>query len=213
MEFAGESLIFSKDHLEYNIDEWLDGTKNILLITGMSGSGKSTLAKEYQEKYNAVKIELDLFEFNRFIYTMDGDKPRPKTALDEGAKIIRKYFDDIYGGQVDFQEMSTDKFYDEFMKFFQYLFNYAQSHLNKKFIFEGLQIITAVINRLDLETLSTFPCIVTGTSVATSIMRRIKRDSDFGPRLLKHPIQILQWYCFKNKNSEWYRKNLKKMNE
>ena len=52
-------LFISDQDIYCSMDKFIDGTVNILFITGLSGSGKSTLAKEIADKYSAIKVELD----------------------------------------------------------------------------------------------------------------------------------------------------------
>lgn len=217
MKYANESLLISQNHLEYKVEEWKNNKKNVLLITGLSGAGKSTMAKSLQKKFNAINIELDLFEHNRLLFSLNGHYERPEHTLDDGDKIIRDYFNSTYNGKVNWNDKSDEEFYSEFMKFFNYLLKYAESNSNRKFIFEGIQIAGIVSLNLDDMILNEIPCIVIGTSVATSMKRRIQRDKDSGDNMLQHPFQLLKWYLKRNKNVSIFRKgrikNMRKSTE
>ena len=217
MEISNESLLISKKHLEYKVEDWKNGKENVLLITGLSGGGKSTMAKTFQDKYNAVNVELDLFEHNRLLFTLNGHSVRSEKTLRDGDKIIRDYFNSTYGGKVNWNDVPDEEFYSEFMKFFKYLLKYANSNKSKKFVFEGIQIAGIVSANLEGSVLNNLPCIVIGTSVFTSMKRRIKRDKNSGDSMLEHPFKLLKWYLKRNKNIELFRKsaknNLKKSTE
>ena len=46
MEISNESLLISKKHLEYKVEDWKNGKENVLLITGLSGGGKIHYGKD-----------------------------------------------------------------------------------------------------------------------------------------------------------------------
>ncbi len=50
-----------KNNRVYNIDDFMNGSQNFLLITGFSGSGKSTLSYQISEDIDSIVMELDMF--------------------------------------------------------------------------------------------------------------------------------------------------------
>ena len=204
---ATESVLVSKKDIEYKLDQWKSGSSNLLLITGMSGGGKSTLAKELGKKYHAVVIEVDLFEHNRFLYTFnrkDKNGDYHITKYKEGEWIIKEYFDKIYSGEKNFDSYSDEDYYKELEKFIRFIIKLSKSHPGRKYIMEGLQF-TKLSGEIGKE-IDDYPCIVKGTSLFTSMIRRINRDKDSGDVMLKNPWKLFQWYWKQNKNVESFSK-------
>lgn len=170
-----ESMILSKENGYYNMDKLkrLPG-KNILYITGLSGSGKSTLARELEQEYKpAIYIELDWFEFNRYVFSSMMKSP--------GAKIVRDYIQANYGDNRNFEEDSKTEFYEKFNKFVLYLQEYAYNHPDTIFILEGVQIIYWFVK---YEEFYSSPLIIVNTSVLQSQIRQIKRAAGDKSELL-----------------------------
>lgn len=196
-----ESVLFNKKDIEYKLDQWKSGSSNLLLITGMSGGGKSTLAKELGKEYHAVVIEVDLFEHNRILYSSyfknkSGDYHIAKYS--EGEWIIKEYFDKTYSGEKDFDSYET--FYKELEKFIRFIIKLSKLHPGRKYIMEGLQF-TELSGEIGKE-INGYPCIVKGTSLFTSMVRKINRDKDSGDVMLKNPWKLFQWYWSQNRNVE-----------
>ena len=207
---AFESVLLNKKDIEYKLDQWKSGSNNLLLITGMSGGGKSTLAKELGKKYRAVVIEVDLFEHNRFLYTFNRKDKNGEyhiTKYTEGEWIIKKYFDKVYSGEKNFDSYSDESYYKELEKFIRYVIKISKAQSSRKFIMEGLQF-TKMSGDI-CKDINDYPCIVKGTSLFTSMVRRINRDKDSGDSMLKNPWKLFQWYWKQNKNVESFRKNKK----
>lgn len=57
------SLFFSSSNKTSQIENFINGSSDKLLIIGYSGSGKTTLAKKLADKYSARYISLDDFFF------------------------------------------------------------------------------------------------------------------------------------------------------
>jgi hypothetical protein len=140
-EVVTESVVFDEKDFKQKVDSF-GKSSNIIFIAGLSGSGKSTLAAEYAKKYNAVNIELDLFEKNNLVF----DDKNP----DEGNQIIKEYFVKNFGGKHKFEISKNPKgFGNEVGKFIKYLISYANSHKDKNFVVEGIQINEATFDVLD----------------------------------------------------------------
>lgn len=194
-----ESYIKSEKDIEHNINSWKNGSNNILLITGLSGSGKSTKAASLSKEYNAVNINLDLFQHNAILFY-------DKNNHNEGNKVIRDIIEKMYGGKKDFNKYDTEQFRIEFVKFFKKLISYCKSQKDKKFIIEGLQIFTHVAH-VDINMISKFPIIINGASLTKSIVRRYKRDHNTSDGSFKHPIQLMKKYIEWEKSLNKLRKS------
>lgn len=181
-----ESYIKLEKDIEHNLNSWKNGSKNILLITGLSGSGKSTKAAKLAKEYNAVNFELDLFEHNNILFNSN-------LKHDEANLIMKDIFEKTYGGKKDFDNCSDDQFRKEFIKFFKKLLAYCESNKDKKFIMEGLQISKHIAST-DVRIIENLPIIINGASLATSIVRRFKRDYNCSDGSFKHPIKLIKKY-------------------
>lgn len=153
-----------------NLNKFDSGESNIIFISGMSGSGKSTLGKQIAKEYNAEYVEIDyicLIKTNDKLFL----KSRTNSILD-------KYIADVGGpdnmfSKLDYsnkwESLITD--YDEYKRFFSWILEYANSHKNKKFIVEGVQIY--YYNQPEL--FKNYPIIIKGTTGFGSYLRRMKR--------------------------------------
>lgn len=178
--------------LEYNTD--LFGKKyNFLYIVGISGSGKTSLAKILSKKYNATHIELDDLNFDNY---------------------TEKYLSKKYNKMTDIQW----KFYDgknDFLKYFNYIQKYINTHKNELFIIEGVQIA----NYTELfEYVKDKPIIIMNNNYILSTYRAIKRDFKYKYKnkddnrsysFIFKQIIINNFYKF-NKKLEEFKYKLKK---
>jgi hypothetical protein len=207
-DIVEESIVFSKKDFEYKLNEWKNGSENVLLITGLSGGGKTTRTHELGDKYNAIVIELDLFEHNRFLFAWN-KRDRYESNLTEGERIIRDYIIATYQGPRDFSSVNTEDFYLEFGKFFSYILHYAHipNEKSRKFIFEGIQIVRLWGMRITKE-IEDLPCIIIGTSISKSLQRRIGRDGIEEMKNCRKPIDWLKWYLNLDKTLKNFRDSL-----
>lgn len=198
--YVTENNIINNKDLEFNLDKWKPGNKNILFITGLSGSGKSTKAAKLAKEYNAVNIELDLFEHNYVVF----DK---NVTNDEGNLIVKEYFENKFGGAKKFKQ--GDKQLPHMMyDFIKYCMNYAYKHKDKLFIIEGIQLS-------DLEManeIKDYPIIIVRTSIINSIYRAAKREGiknyikSF--ESYKDFLDLYKWYLSMDKNNKKFAKEL-----
>ncbi len=168
-DIAMENILINQKDYVQNFDKWKPGPHNILYITGFSGSGKSTLAQEYSKKYNAVVIELDMFEYG---YDSSGigilekckDKfPDYKKGLDADWK------------NDDGVEMNEDVVIALLNKAAKYALKLCKNDKSHLYIFEGLQIF----RRFNTDDLKSAPLIIKGTSALLSEFRSIKRGIQY----------------------------------
>ncbi len=176
-----ENNIFKNDRV-YNLDDFIDGKNNILLITGLPGSGKSTLASDMAKDYDAIPFELDCFHN----YKYDMKNPSYKTETD----IISKY---IKENKVNINDIPTDialeSFNTSFVPFFNWLLKYL-SRSSKRYIIEGIQIMLCI----PFKNIKSYPLICIETSKTKSMIRRWKRDEwKFGD-IVKYLFYELKMY-------------------
>jgi ribosomal protein S18 acetylase RimI-like enzyme len=200
-ESLSENGIITTKDLEYNLDQWKIGGKNILFITGLSGSGKSTKAAKLAKENNAVNIEIDLFEHNDIVF----DK---NTNNDEGNLIVKEYFEKKYGGARKMPQ-GDPKLPHMLYDFIKYCINYASKHKDRLFVMEGIQLADLEM----AEELKNYPVIIVNTSIIKSMYRAAKREgikdyfnsfksfSDF--------LGWFKWYLQMDKNNKKFAKDLK----
>lgn len=202
-EFGEEGFFIDRENSTYNLDKWKPGNNNVLLITGLSGSGKSTLTNELAKTHNASIFSIDLFKYNSDLFNNDN--------IDKGSMIIKNYIISNYGGPKNFNRFGDAGYDKEQSKFLSYLLNYAKIHNNELFIIEGIQLVK--INNYLLNDLNNRPCIVMGTSMVTSIIRRINRDKfeDHNGVLgtkFKSFKELVFWYTKYERMLKNYTKNI-----
>ena len=162
---AMENMIFNqKDYVQY-FYKWKPGANNILYITGYSGSGKSTLSKEIAKKYNAIVIEIDIFEWGH-----------DSSGVNIINKCKAKFPDYKKGLESKWKNPDgSDMPDDDVVKLINKAANYALSICKKDnknlYIFEGLQIF----RRFNPSKLKSAPMIIKGTSALVSEFRALKR--------------------------------------
>jgi ribosomal protein S18 acetylase RimI-like enzyme len=200
-ESLSENGIITTKDLEYNLDQWKIGGKNILFITGLSGSGKSTKAAKLAKENNAINIEIDLFEHNDIVF----DK---NTNNDDGNIIVKEYFEKKYGGARKMPQ-GDPKLPHMLYDFIKYCINYASKHKDRLFIMEGIQLADLEM----AEELKNYPVIIVNTSIIKSMYRAAKREgikdyfnsfksfSDF--------LGWFKWYLQMDKNNKKFAKDLK----
>lgn len=170
--YINENFIITKKDYKQNLENWTIDKNNILFITGLSGSGKSTTSKSFAKKYDAIHIELDLFEHIKFIINSNN--------LSEGEKIIVEYFHNNKNLYSKIQNIDDHNFNYEFNKFFNYLLTKCKNE-KKLFIFEGVQIFL----HFDVCLFEDEPLIIKGTSMYKSIIQRFKRNGNGRIELFK----------------------------
>ena len=172
-----ESILFSNEDIEYNIDSFVNGKNKFLYVIGYSGSGKSTITNEYSKKYNAWNISGDLFTMC-IIHQFDDDIPEQYKLTSKnfkGGPFVQEYLN-IYGtGNVKQGDRKTMFNSKEMMQSFQKFIIWLENKYKKgndKFIIEGLQLLYFD----DLEFFKDKSMVIKGTSIVTSYIRKQKRD-------------------------------------
>lgn len=155
-EHIEENLIFSKDHIEFNLDKF-GKSENVLYITGLGGSGKSTIIKEYAANYKAEALEFDAVTsaLIKGLDNLNRNKIHP---------IIIEYLETQNPDKLTGFE--DPKFVSESVKFLDW-FEAKVSGDDKLYILEGMQLFIC----FEPERFTGRPMVVMGTSVVKSMYR------------------------------------------
>ena len=159
-EHIEENLIFSKDHMEFNLDKF-GKSENILYITGLGGSGKSTIISEYGKKYNAEALEFDAIT-SALIHGLENlnrNKIHP---------IILEYLETQNPNKLN--GFNDPRFNVECVKFLDWFENRVTKD-DKLYILEGMQIFIC----FNPERFIGKPMVIMGTSVVKSMFRSVSR--------------------------------------
>lgn len=195
-----ENVIFNKDNVMYDVDKFVIGKSNILLITGLSGSGKSTLAAQMAKDNDAEVIELDVFEH---CYGYE-DK-----NLHQAGEVFVEYLTAHKELWADLKAKNYKKmdFHKELTKFVKYAIKWCKHHKEKKWVIEGVQIYSC----LSAKEAKMYPLIIMGTSAQTSILQRFKRNAggeniDWGKELKNEFANLIEWYWEEEKHLMTFKK-------
>lgn len=188
-ELMDEAMIFTHPNKEYKVDRFINGSTNILFITGFSGGGKSTLAKELADKYKAEYIELD-----RFMYYINSNESDNDIYADffyrteEGQWFINEI---LHKKNMNMTYIEEKTHVNNIM---DYLLAHCRKNRYKKFIIEGIQIFIWE----DYKKIKDYSLIIKGTSALKSIRQRLKRENQ---KLCQvNMLQILKWYMQDNRD-------------
>ena len=194
-EVVQESVIFDEKDLYINFDKWKkEKGKNVLFITGLSGSGKSTLSEKLEREYNAEMFELDGLEGN-FLKKYKTIHPKIGEMLDSK----------------DFFKLTDEEKFEEYKKFISWLRSEMHSRPDTLYIIEGM-----ILYSLNPETLKNSSLIIKGSSMLTSIIRRIKRSYNdpinlkilFNELSSKYWLKRYPWYYRDTKTLDKFKKNI-----
>lgn len=195
-----ESVLFSKNNLELNLDEWKPG--NPLWITGTSGDGKSTLAKEYARKYNACVVETDTLLLRigctkeKFESMVTSSKTDPKLSMVNpdiaiiGMEYVKTHPDLPYG--LDWTVVDESVLEPYFMDYFDWIMSISKTDKrfrNKKIIVEGCDVmyIPPIV-------MKERPLIIIGCSRVRAALQRAHREHSQGMDYLPALIKVIRRY-------------------
>lgn len=194
-----DNAIISGDDMIYNLDSWKPKKNhNVLLITGLSGSGKSTLSKEYALKYEAEVFQLDWVQHYQYI----GSDER---VFNYGlAEYIKRTCLSARKAYREEDDKTGEKWRELVIFVFSKILDFANSHSSELFIVEGIQIIGYLH---DYPNIDKFPIIIKGTSIMTSMTRRIRRDG-IGNGLKAGNESLISYYINSNKFLNMFRRQV-----
>lgn len=166
-DIAMENMLINQKDYVQNFDKWKPGPHNILYVTGFSGSGKSTLTQEYAKKYNAIPIELDMFEYGED-FSGIGIVQKCKDAIPEYKEAVDSKWKNPDGSRIDHDTVIKISH-----KAAKYALNLCKNDSDRLYIVEGLQLF--LFTRYDPKMFISEPLIIKGTSALVSEFRSIKR--------------------------------------
>jgi len=189
----------------HNIEDWESGKSNLLWITGLSGSGKSTIAKEISGN-NIEHVELDNLQRAK----MDNWDHTGSTLMDDyikskgGLTNIFSYVNDL--DEVRWKDLVSNETEcpKQFNDFFEYIIKYANTHKNKRFVVEGVQIAMCSKNTT-IAKISKYPVIIKMNGPLKTEFRREKRTIQTGIDKNDTFIKILKTVANRHKN--WWKQN------
>ena len=212
-----ESYVFNKKLLVINEDKWGRGAHNILFITGLSGSGKSTLSIEFEQAGKAEMFDIDGIE-------QGYDTTEKTKILTEYSKQNKDFaeFYDLVSNPNKYSNKSADKFRKEvFTKYhtkyegwLRDIIKLLHKHSDTLYTVNGVQLFE-VMNPEDFKG---EPVAIVGTSVANSMLRRMRRnsiDAGHGGKIQwkkefeNEFFQMLAWYFDDEKQLRKFKKGLK----
>lgn len=166
-----ETLFISEPDLYYNKKAFDEGQINLCFVIGYSGSGKSVLTKEY-EGDNIEKVSLDDLVCVKDHYTMD--------ELKDMSGLLYSFFAGP-GERFYISREERDVFSDHgeiFVSFIKYAREYAEVHIDKRFILEGIWTYMFFKDPSEFADCAVF---MKGTSLVKSKFRRILREAGNSP--------------------------------
>lgn len=203
-KYIHESVIFSKEDTEIDLDKWKPGKKNILFVTGLSGGGKSTVAKKLSAENQAMYIELDKIEA---AYEFIGKDSYNRADED----LINEYYKK-YGIKKDPKKMSNDEYNKYSNECFRFMYNEMKKDKETLYVVEGIQVIRYAKEEFSNEIFNS-PMIIKNTSMLVSMIRRLKRDGEFKIGDKKDILNALRWYIDQEYSLSCLRKYAKSIKE
>lgn len=193
-----ESIMITGDDIYHNFENWKpEKNKNILLITGLSGGGKTTLSYELAYEHKAEVFQLDWLSHPE---QMQDSPETPNYGL---WQYVKKH--EVLG-----TGRRVSKLWHQFIiGCFNTIREFANKNPDKLFIIEGVQIPGHLH---DYDGINDFPIIIKGTSMMTSLIRRLKRDG-LSNALKTGDDNILSWYLTAEKHMEMFRTQIMEARE
>ena len=201
-EFIFENYLFDKDDTTYNFSYWKPGVHNVLYVTGLSGGGKTTTAIQISKEYNAVYIELDRIKATYSFMNNPNQNRADEIYIAEYAKSIHL--------NKDPKKMNDEEYENYFFGCFDYIQSQMKADNESLYIVEGIQLIK--VARRD-NTIFNEPIIIKGTSMLTSIFRRLKRDKEIRIGDKASVFRAISWYLDQEYSLNCLRTGAKQFNE
>lgn len=169
-----QPLFISEKDVEYRLDDFKNHKVPVLWITGLSGGGKTTTTKKLANEMSCECFSIDNVEqFVKLFIKNNMKKMDEWIHWNPNFKIIHDYLKK--NPETGYQE-DDDKWYKFESNIIELI---VKAHSNSNpIIIEGIQIPT--IFRYKKSIFNNSAIIIKGTSITTSIMRRIKRDQKRG---------------------------------
>ena len=171
-----ENYLFSKSDIWYNIEDFLNGNTNLIMIVGYSGSGKSTARRmliENKPKDIWINVEMDLTLLQ---FKFKDEKLKKINPL--GYKFLTSSIGKKYRiPWIDYMStIRTNKkaYFDEFTRdFLNFIVKEASENKNNKYIVDG---IWPILHGIGPEFFQDWCVLLKGTSYVTSVWRATGRS-------------------------------------
>ena len=181
------NFIFSENDIYCNTDKFKKDC-NILFVTGFSGSGKSTLAKRFAVNTESIYVELDalIYRGRRAPFTKEW-------CYDNRAEILWMYIQEKKKSP-DFMtkynhRLDIDKeLIQECIDYIEWL-ETRPTHPNT-YVIEGIDLVRIIPANPKW---FLYPIIFKGTSMLTSMIRKIKRDG-IKKLSIEYIKELFSWY-------------------
>ena len=171
---VNENLVFSKDDLQYKVNDFETGKINLAMVVGFAGSGKSTLGRELAKSLpNTEHCELDDVLTNwHFNNTQLKNKSNMVYNFFKDNKKFRITTDE-YGKRVFNKDLNKETYHqDIIMEFVKYANKYASTHKDTRFVLEG---IWALLYGHEPSIYKDWCVVIKGTSYLVSQYRAMMR--------------------------------------
>lgn len=149
-----------------NLDNFENGLYNFVLVIGLPGSGKGTFGRKLVEKYDAIHIELDVF---------DQCGNMTEKEIKALGSPYRDYILEEKKGQWYWKNAKTLSLNEKLQgnhDFIEYVIAYCKAHRDNLFVIDGTPIYAA----MEPEEISNYPIIIKGTSAQASFANKVSRD-------------------------------------
>lgn len=166
-----ENFLFKQSDFTYNLDKF-GKESNVIFITGLSGSGKTTLSNRYADMYKCEVLHLDDIECDQYPKEFEFLKKKIHTAIPDYTEVSELYY------STDLEKMpdeQANEVYDKMDKAMFICIDELKKRKDTNYIIEGLQIYQL----FEAEYLKDYPVVIKGTSVLSSVYRRVKRNTEW----------------------------------
>ena len=149
-----------------NLDNFENGLYNFVLVIGLPGSGKGTFGRKLVEQYNAIHIELDVF---------DQCGNMTEKEIKALGSPYQDYILEEKKGQWYWKNAKTLSLNEKLQgnhDFIEYTIAYCKAHRDNLFVIDGTPIYAA----MEPNEISNYPIIIKGTSAQASFANKVSRD-------------------------------------
>lgn len=182
-EVIEEANIFKNDKV-FNIDNFINGKSNILLVTGLPGAGKTTLTSDLAHEYNAKVITLDYFQ-NFDIAKKEFPNDITTKYIEEYLSITNNISEDIITNNI-----TVENYGNYFEPFLFWLINKLEQDKDNTYIIEGVHILLFS----QFSRVKDYPLICIETSKSKSIVRHWIRDGWTVKDILRYGYKDIKLY-------------------
>lgn len=203
------NIFFSEKDIYCNMERFKKGEVNIVFVTGFSGSGKSTLARRFAVKTESIYVELDslIYRGMRRPFTREW-------CYDEmnRAEILWLYIEEKkkpLDFMMKYKNPNDPGVLREVYEYIQWL--ETKPTTPSTYIIEGIDLTQVIPMNPDWYN---YPIIFKGTSMVTSMVRKLRRDG-IGSAKIKNiddaiafVKELIGWYNQMSSQQDGLRSNM-----